>query len=101
MMNLLQRLQEEEVDVRFGKQLTAIAEEPTDSVKVTFADGTTDTCDLLDTFYREKLEVGPPLLPQYTRTTSLISFAPAKDLSAPLYLKGNFGAWYGWNRICR
>jgi len=84
------------ITIHMGKRLTAI-DETQDSVKVTFSDGTTETCDILvgadgiHSTVRTK-HVQPILEPTYTGLSSLYSLVPISTLQSPLYFNGNFGA---------
>jgi 2-polyprenyl-6-methoxyphenol hydroxylase-like FAD-dependent oxidoreductase len=92
---LLQRLEEEGITLKYGMHLTKI-EESSDSVEVTFADGTTDTADLLigaDGIHSavRSTHVDPGSEPEYTGLSSLYSIIPFDSLTSPIYFSGNFG----------
>jgi 2-polyprenyl-6-methoxyphenol hydroxylase-like FAD-dependent oxidoreductase len=92
---LLIKLEEEGITVRNGMRLTRIDESET--VKVTFEDGTVDTCDLLvgaDGIHSvvRSLHVQPSLEPEYTGLSSLYALVPVTNLTSPLYFSGNFAA---------
>ena len=93
---LLKRLDEEGIPVKNGMRLTEI-EETSESVKVIFADGTEDTCDLLvgaDGIHSavRTLHVQPNLEPEYTGFSTLSALIPTNSLASPMYFEGNFGA---------
>ena len=93
---IMDKATEAGIAVHMGKRLTAI-DETQDSVKVTFADGTTDTCDILvgaDGIHSivRTMQIQPSLEPSYTGLSSLYSLVPTSTLQSPLYFKGNFGA---------
>jgi 2-polyprenyl-6-methoxyphenol hydroxylase-like FAD-dependent oxidoreductase len=93
---IIGKVTEAGVAIHMGKRLVAI-DETQDSVKVTFADGTVDTCDILvgaDGIHSvvRTMHVQPSLEPTYTGLSSLYSLVPATNLQSPLYFKGNFGA---------
>jgi len=93
---LLKRLEEEGIMVKNGMHLTKV-EETSDSVEVTFVDGTTDTADLLigaDGIHSavRSLHVDPEFEPEYTGLSSLYSIIPIDILTSPVYFSGNFGA---------
>lgn len=92
---LLRRLDNEGISVKNGTRLIKI-EETSESVKVTFADGTVDTCDLLvgaDGMHSavRSMHVQPSHKPQYTGLSSLYALIPTNNLTSPMYFSGNFG----------
>jgi len=91
---LLRRLYEEGIDVKYGRKVTEI-EEAKDSVKVTFADGTVEICDLLvgaDGIRSavRSLHVDPELEPEYTGISTIYGLVPTYTLSLPIYFSRNF-----------
>ena len=92
---LLKRLEEEGIIVKNGMHLTKV-EESSNSVEVTFADGTTDTADLLigaDGIHSavRSIHVDPGFEPEYTGLSALYSIIPIDSLTSPVYFSGNFG----------
>jgi 2-polyprenyl-6-methoxyphenol hydroxylase-like FAD-dependent oxidoreductase len=92
---LEERLAEEKIPIKMGKKLVKV-EEKGDSVAVTFADGTTDTADLLvgaDGIHSavRTLFIEPSLEPRYTQLTTLYSIIKTSELKVPPYFSGNFG----------
>lgn len=94
--SLLRRLYEEGIDVEYGMKVTEI-EETKDFVKITFADGTVESCDLLvgaDGIHSaaRSLHVDPELEPEYTDISVLYGLVPTYTLSSPIYFAGNFAS---------
>jgi len=92
---LLRRLGEENITIKMGMNLVKI-DEMTDSVECTFADGTKDSCDMLvgaDGIHSvvRSLRVDPTCEPKYTGMSSVGSIIDIKDITSPIYFKGNFG----------
>jgi len=93
---ILGKATEAGIEIHMGKRLVAI-DETEDSVKVTFEDGTMDTCDILvgaDGIHSvvRTMHVHPSFEPSYTGLSSLYSLVPIRSIKSPLYFKGNFGA---------
>jgi len=96
MRRFLGKATEAGIEIHMGKRLVAI-DETEDSVKVTFEDGTMDTCDILvgaDGIHSvvRTMHVHPSFEPSYTGLSSLYSLVPIRSIKSPLYFKGNFGA---------
>jgi 2-polyprenyl-6-methoxyphenol hydroxylase-like FAD-dependent oxidoreductase len=86
LVNVLHKEAEEKgIFVQFGKKITSIAESD-EAVTVTFADGTTDTADLLlgcDGIHSSvrKLHVDPDVAPEYSGISGIGSIVPTSVLS--------------------
>lgn len=83
---LLQAVKEAQIPVYFGKRITGI-EEAGESINVVFADGTTDTADILlgcDGIHSavRNLYVDPALKPEYSGISAVFSSMPASRISA-------------------
>jgi 2-polyprenyl-6-methoxyphenol hydroxylase-like FAD-dependent oxidoreductase len=81
---LLEKIQSEEIQIHYDKQLMAI-DENDGGVTVSFSDGTTDAGDLLlgcDGIHSmvRKLYIDPQVQPEYSGISNIFSFLPASDL---------------------
>lgn len=93
---LMVALRDESISIHYGKRLVAINDRNADDgnqgpVEVLFADGTTDTADLLlgcDGIHSavRSLYIDPALVPEYSGISTLYSFvsASALSISSPL-----------------
>ena len=91
---LLRRLEDEKITIKNGMHLSKV-DESSESVTVTFTDGTTDTGDLLigaDGIHSavRSIHVDPGFEPEYTGLSTLYSIIPFDILTSPLHFSGNF-----------
>lgn len=93
---ILQRIDEEEISIKYNMRLTQI-DESEDYVKVTFADGTVDTCDLLigaDGIHSvvRTMHVQPSFEPEYSGMSSLYALVPTGNIKSPIFFRENMVA---------